>query len=130
MGEQNDELRRTLANAKEWGKLYVENLKLLSIEKTTVLLSHGAMAVLLLLLGVCAFFFISIALVLLLAQVLPVMWCFLIMGAFTCCWRVLHCFCVNHCLSTRLHGSCQDFSLIRFPIRIGLQIKMLNSYGK
>lgn len=80
MGEQNDELRRTLANAKEWGKLYVENLKLLSIEKTTVLLSHGAMAVLLLLLGVCAFFFISIALVLLLAQVLPVMWCFLIMG--------------------------------------------------
>lgn len=80
MGEQNEELRRTLANAKEWGKLYVENLKLLSIEKTTVLLSHGAMVVLLLLLGVCAFFFISIALVLLLAQVLPLMWCFLIMG--------------------------------------------------
>lgn len=80
MGEQNDDLRKTLANAKEWGKLYIENLKLLSIEKTTVLLSHGAMAVLLLLLGVCAFFFISIALVLLLAQVLPEMWCFLIMG--------------------------------------------------
>ena len=80
MSEQNDELRRTLANAKEWGKLYLENLKLLSIEKTTVLLSHGAMAALLLLLGVCAFFFISIALVLLLAQVLPEMWCFLIMG--------------------------------------------------
>lgn len=80
MSEQKDDLRKTLENAKEWGKLYVENLKLLSIEKTTVLLSHGAMAVLMLLLGVCAFFFISIALVLLLAQVLPEMWCFLIMG--------------------------------------------------
>lgn len=81
MGEHNkEEFRKAFADAKEWGKLYLENLKLLSIEKTTVLLSHGAMAVLLLLLGVCAFLFISIALVLLLAQVLPVMWCFMIMG--------------------------------------------------
>lgn len=80
MGEQKEDYRKTLSNAKEWGKLYIENLKLLSIEKATVMLSHAAMAGLLLLLGVCAFFFISIALVLLLGQVLPVMWCFLIMG--------------------------------------------------
>ena len=82
MSDQKDDLRATWANALAWGKLYVENLKLLSIEKAVILLSHGAMAALLLLLGVIAFFFISIALVLLLAQVLPVMWCFLIMGAF------------------------------------------------
>ncbi len=82
MSEQKDDLKSTWYNVLALGKLYFENLKLLSIEKTTVLLSHGAMAILLLMLGVIAFFFISIALVLLLARVLPVMWCFLIMGCF------------------------------------------------
>lgn len=52
----------------------------MSIEKATVLFSQGIMGVLLVILCACAFFFISIALVLILAQVLPVMWCFLIMG--------------------------------------------------
>lgn len=80
MSERNDDLKVSWANVREWGKLYFENLRLLSIEKATVLFSQGIMGVLLVILCACAFFFISIALVLILAQVLPVMWCFLIMG--------------------------------------------------
>ncbi|MFG6382235.1 MAG: phage holin family protein [Muribaculum sp.] len=80
MSERNDDLKASWANVREWGKLYFENLRLLSIEKATVLFSQGIMGVLLVILCACAFFFISIALVLILAQVLPVMWCFLIMG--------------------------------------------------
>jgi len=80
MSERNEDMKASWANMREWGKLYFENLKLLSIEKATVLFSLGIMGVLLVILCACAFFFISIALVLILAQVLPVMWCFLIMG--------------------------------------------------
>jgi len=80
MSERNEDMKASWANMREWGKLYFENLKLLSIEKATVLFSQGIMGVLLVILCACAFFFISIALVLILAQVLPVMWCFLFMG--------------------------------------------------
>lgn len=80
MGGQNDDLRSSISNMKVWGKLYLENLKLLSIEKSTVLFGHAALAGVLAVLAVIAFFFISLALVFLLAQVLPLMWCFLIMG--------------------------------------------------
>ena len=76
MGVQNDDLRSSISNMKIWGKLYLENLKLLSIEKSTVLFGHAVLAVL----SIIAFFFISLALVFLLAQVLPLMWSFLIMG--------------------------------------------------
>ena len=62
---------------KIWGKLYLENLKLLSIEKSTVLFGHAALAGVLAVLSIIAFFFISLALVFLLAQVLPLMWSFL-----------------------------------------------------
>lgn len=65
---------------KEWGKLYLENLKLQSIEKGTVLFGHAALAGVLAVLSIIAFFFISLALVFLLAQVLPLMWSFMIMG--------------------------------------------------
>ena len=80
MGGQNDDLRSSISNMKVWGKLYLENLKLLSIEKSTVLFGHAALAGVLAVLAIIAFFFISLALVFLLAQVLPLMWCFLIMG--------------------------------------------------
>ena len=80
MSERNEDMKASWANMREWGKLYFENLKLLSIEKATVLFSQGIMGVLLVILCACAFFFISIALGLILEQVLPVMWCFLIMG--------------------------------------------------
>lgn len=80
MGVQNDDLRSSISNMKIWGKLYLENLKLLSIEKSTVLFGHAALAGVLAVLSIIAFFFISLALVFLLAQVLPLMWSFLIMG--------------------------------------------------
>ncbi len=80
MGLPNDDLRSSFSNIKTWGKLYLENLKLLSIEKGTVLFGHAALAGVLAVLAVIAFFFISLALVFLLAQVLPLMWSFLIMG--------------------------------------------------
>lgn len=45
-----------------------------------MLFGHAALAGVLAVLAVIAFFFISLALVFLLAQVLPLMWSFLIMG--------------------------------------------------
>ncbi len=80
MGIQNEDIRSSISNMKTWGRLYVENLKLLSIEKGTVLFGHAALAGVLAVLSIIAFFFISLALVFLLAQVLPLMWSFLIMG--------------------------------------------------
>lgn len=80
MGGQSDDLRSSFTNIKAWGKLYLENLRLLSIEKGTVLFGHAALAGVLAVLAVIAFFFISLALVFLLAQALPLMWSFLIMG--------------------------------------------------
>ena len=80
MAEQKNEFIQSWHQLKEWARLYVENLKLLSIEKATILLSYGVMGALLIFFGAFAFFFISVALVLILAQVMPLMWCFLIMG--------------------------------------------------
>lgn len=82
MGDKNEELKTTLANAIRLARLYAENLKLISTEKTTVLLSSGVLAVVLLILAACALFFCSIAVVYLLASVLPIAWCFLIVGGF------------------------------------------------
>ena len=76
MGDKNEELKTTLANAMRLARLYAENLKLISTEKTTVLLSSGVLAVVLLILAACALFFCSIAVVYLLASVLPSAWCF------------------------------------------------------
>ncbi len=80
LSEKNAELRATWRTLKSFGLLYAENLKLLSIEKATVLLGHAALAGVLAVLAIIAFFFISLALVFLLAQVLPVTWSFMIMG--------------------------------------------------
>lgn len=82
MREKNDELRASWGNVRELGRLYLDNLKLLSVEKMTVLFSHGVLGALLIILGACALFFISMAIVFILGQVLPIMWCFLIMGGF------------------------------------------------
>ena len=77
---ESDSLRSAWRNARAYVQLYARNLKLLSIEKTTLLLSGAALAFMLLLLVIIAFFFISIGLILVLAEVLPLMWCFIIMG--------------------------------------------------
>lgn len=80
ISEKNAELRATWRTLKSFGLLYAENLKLLSIEKATVLMGNAALAGVLAVLAIIAFFFISLALVFLLAQVLPVTWSFMIMG--------------------------------------------------
>ncbi len=71
MGDKNEELKTTLANAMRLARLYAENLKLISTEKTTVLLSSGVLAVVLLILAACALFFCSIAVVICLRRCCP-----------------------------------------------------------
>jgi hypothetical protein len=80
MAEQKNEFIQSWRQLKELWRLYIENIKLLSIEKMTILLSYGVMGALLIFFGAFALLFISVAIVLVLAQVIPLMWCFLIMG--------------------------------------------------
>lgn len=80
MTSGNDEFGYSWKNIKAYGRLFVENVRLTSTEKLTILLSSTALAGIIGLLLVIAFFFISTALVLLLAQVMPFMWSFLAMG--------------------------------------------------
>lgn len=76
----NEELKATWKSAVEFLKLYVENFRLLSIEKMTILMSKGALAGVVAMLALIAFFFISMGLVYLLGEILPIMWAFIIMG--------------------------------------------------
>lgn len=80
MSNYKDDLGSSLANAREYARLYIENLKLASTEKVTVLLANSALAAILAILLLIALFFISMGLVLVLAEAIPLMWCFLIMG--------------------------------------------------
>lgn len=76
----NEELKATWKSTVEFLKLYVENFRLLSTEKMTILMSKGALAGVVAMLALIAFFFISMGLVYLLGEVLPIMWAFIIMG--------------------------------------------------
>lgn len=76
----NEELKDSWRSTKEYLKLYIENIRLLSTEKMTILMSKMALAGVLAMLALVAFFFISMGLVFLLGEVLPIMWAFLIMG--------------------------------------------------
>ncbi len=78
--QNNEELKASWKSALEFTKLYMENIRLLSTEKMTILVSHGALAGVLAMLALIAFFFISMGLVFLLGEVIPVMWAFIIMG--------------------------------------------------
>lgn len=80
MTSGNDEFGYSWKNIRAYGQLLVENLRLASTEKLTILLSTTALAGLIGLIAVIAFFFISVTLVLLLARIMPFMWSFLFMG--------------------------------------------------
>lgn len=78
--QNNEELKASWKSAVEFLKLYAENIRLLSTEKMTILMSKGALVGVLSMLALIAFFFISMGLVFLLGEVLPIMWSFIIMG--------------------------------------------------
>lgn len=80
MSEKSDDMRSMWRSVLSYIKLQVENLRLLSTEKSAILMSTCVVAAVLGILAAFAFFFISIGLVFLLATVLPVFWCFMIMG--------------------------------------------------
>lgn len=80
VSQSTEELKQTGIGLKRLVRLYIENAKLASIEKATVLLGHAALIAVLAALAVIAFFFLSMGAVLVLSQALPEMWCFLIMG--------------------------------------------------
>ena len=81
MSSENTELNSSLKNIKAYGQLLIENLRLVSTEKTTILLSSAALAVILGLIIVIAFF-LSMAVVLLLAKWMPLMYSSLAIGGF------------------------------------------------
>lgn len=78
--EETGTLSATWQQARAYMLLYARHLKLLSVEKATLLLSGTALAFMLLLLVIIAFFFISVGLILMLSEVIPLMWSFVIMG--------------------------------------------------
>lgn len=78
--QSTEELKQTGNGLKRLVRLYIENAKLVSIEKATVLLGHAALVFVLAALAIIAFFFLSMGAVMVLSQALPEMWCFIIMG--------------------------------------------------
>ncbi len=80
MSERSDEMRSVWKAILTYLKLQIENIRLVSTEKSAILMSTAVVAAILGILLAFALFFISIGLVLLLATVLPVFWCFMIMG--------------------------------------------------
>ena len=80
MSEKSDEMRSVWKVVLTYLKLQIENIRLVSTEKSAILLSTGVVAAILGIMLAFALFFISIGLVLLLATALPIFWCFMIMG--------------------------------------------------
>lgn len=80
MSEKSDEMRSVWKAVLTYLKLQIENIRLVSTEKSAILLSTGVVAAILGIMLAFALFFISIGLVLLLATALPIFWCFMIMG--------------------------------------------------
>ena len=78
--QTNDDLKTSWRSAVAYLNLLIENIRLLSTEKLTILMSKGALVGVLAIFGIIAFFFISIGLVFLLGEVISVMWAFMIMG--------------------------------------------------
>lgn len=80
MSEKTEEMRSVWKAMLTYLKLQIENLKLVSTEKSAILMSTCVVAAVFGILMAFALLFISIGLVLLLATALPVFWCFMIMG--------------------------------------------------
>ena len=78
MSEKSDEMRSVWKAVLTYLKLQIENIRLVSTEKSAILLSTGVVAAILGIMLAFALFFISIGLVL--ATALPIFWCFMIMG--------------------------------------------------
>lgn len=81
MSEKNDIVQSAWRDLLTYLKLRLENLKLVSTEKSAILMSTCVVALVLGIMLAFALLFISIGLVLLLATAIPVFWCFMIMGA-------------------------------------------------
>lgn len=77
---QSDELRLTWRTLRKYIRLQIEHARIVSTEKSAMLLSTGVLLAALAVFGACAMLFISIGLVFLLATVMPLFWCFMIMG--------------------------------------------------
>jgi hypothetical protein len=80
MSETSKEIRTLWQLVRKYLKLQLENFRLVSTEKTAILISSGVVALIIGFLLAVALLFFSVGLVFLLAKVLPVFWCFTIIG--------------------------------------------------
>jgi hypothetical protein len=80
MSETSEEIRTLWQLVRKYLKLQLENFRLVSTEKTAILISSGVVALIIGFLLAVALLFFSVGLVFLLAKVLPVFWCFIIIG--------------------------------------------------
>jgi hypothetical protein len=80
MSETSDEIRTLWQLVRKYLKLQLENFRLVSTEKSAILISSGVVALIIGFLLAVALLFFSVGLVFLLAKVLPVFWCFIIIG--------------------------------------------------
>lgn len=81
MSDNSDIVQSAWRDLLAYLKLRLENLKLVSTEKSAILMSACVVAAVLGIMLAFALLFISIGLVLLLATAIPGFWCFMIMGA-------------------------------------------------
>lgn len=82
MSESTDKVQSAWRDLLAYLKLRLENLKLVSTEKSAILMSTCVVAAIIAVMLAFALLFLSIGLVLLLATTMPVFWCFMIMGGF------------------------------------------------
>lgn len=82
MSENNANLQAVWRRVREIGSLYLENLRLTSTEKATILISNAVVAMIMGVFLAAATLFISFGLMELVAQVLPKFWSLMIVGAF------------------------------------------------
>lgn len=80
MSETSNEIRTLWQLVRKYLKLQLENFRLVSTEKSAILISSGVVALIIGFLLAVALLFFSVGLVFLLAKVLPVFWCFIIIG--------------------------------------------------
>lgn len=81
MAEKESSLTVIIREIKEYLALNVSNARLTVAEKSARLMSTVALAIVIFVLGVIAFFFLSFALVRFIALAIPIEWAYLVMAA-------------------------------------------------
>lgn len=80
MKDKNVGYKSLLEQGRDFASLKIEGWRLLAVDKATEMLSTIVFVVIASILGVCIMLFLSVALVHLLADFMPIMWAYLVVG--------------------------------------------------